>query len=42
MPRLESSLLPKLFSQSDSLGQPLDNKTEWSRVLTYNQMVGRA
>ncbi|CAJ1327800.1 unnamed protein product, partial [Effrenium voratum] len=37
---LESSLVPKLFAQTDYLGQPYVNKTEWSRVLTYNQVVG--
>ncbi|CAK8985407.1 [F-actin]-monooxygenase MICAL2 (Molecule interacting with CasL protein 2) (MICAL-2) (mMical2) [Durusdinium trenchii] len=37
---LESSILPRLFAQTDYLGQPYQNKTEWSRVLTYNQIVG--
>jgi len=39
---LESELLPKLFAQTDYLGQPYANKTQWSRVLTYNQLVGPA
>lgn len=39
---LESSLMPKLFAQTDPLGLPYASKTEWSRVLTYNQLVGPA
>ncbi|CAE7379360.1 npp-10, partial [Symbiodinium necroappetens] len=31
---------PKLFLQSDSLGVPYQNKSMWSRVLTYNQVTG--
>lgn len=37
---LEGELMPKLFLQSDSLGVPYQNKSMWSRVLTYNQVTG--
>jgi len=37
---LEEELVPKLFQQEDSLGNPYVNKSMWSRVLTYNQVTG--
>jgi len=37
---LNGELVPKLFDQTDLLGRPVADKSEWSWVLMYNQLKG--
>lgn len=37
---LDNQLVPRLFIQTDHLGNPIADPTQWSRVLRFNQLQG--